>query len=140
MTREERDLVIKDLCGRLPYGVKVRILVHKDDPSSEETLVFNGFDGSSEYVFWAHDEEKLAKYGCRGRGYHVSEVKPYLRPMSYMTEAERKEYRQLIFRTGFADYHVTSCDIIDWLNKKMFDFRHLIPKGFARVAPEGMYS
>lgn len=137
MTQEDKQLLLKDLCARLPYGVKVRVLVVKSDPSSEETLILNRYDGRSKYRLWIHDPINLSKYGCHGRGFAVDEVKPYLRPMSSMTEEEQKE---------FVKFHcVNICPIViienltlsnesemfDWLNKKMFDYRCLIEKGLA---------
>lgn len=128
MTQEEKELLIKDLCARLPYSVQICVLFE------DYMQICGGFDYDKTLTY-----DDVKNY-CQLPACSKTIVKPYLRPMSYMTEAERKEYRQLIFRTGFADYHVTSCDIIDWLNKKMFDFRHLIPKGLAKVAHEGMYN
>lgn len=69
-------------------------------------------------------------------------VKPYLRPMSSMTEEEDKEWQ--IYKNNIAE----SCDerleeriseLHDWFNCHHFDFHHLIEKGLALEAPEGMY-
>ena len=80
------------------------------------------------------------------------EVKPYLRPMSSMTEEEYNEWfntyniaeKSELERNGYEDY--ISANIAgdtakyDWLNKNMFDYRGLIPMGLALEAPEGMYN
>lgn len=115
MTKEEKDLLFKDLAPRLPYGVKVHIpfLNHV------ETLI--GLD--------------IIDGEIRKNGY-MSDVKPYLRPMSSMTEEERKEYKHFVAFSGSPD---GAANFIDWLNKNHFDYRDLIEKGLALEAPEGMY-
>ena len=132
MTKEEKELLLKDLCGRLPYGVKVLV---KDSDGREYTL--------------------KADYGDLFLLKKVNpNIKPYLRPMSSMTEEEKKELELLGWRTDeLADnepwahcgdiYHII--DGIDWLNKKMFAYRTLDGKdmfelGIALEAPEGMYN
>ena len=145
MTQEEKQILLKDLCARLPYGVKVLVQIHKDDATSEVILPLNGFNGESSYKLWIHNEKELAKYGCCGRGFYVNEVKPYLRPMSSMTKEERKELgttMSIIAKSESGDIHLicATTDGFDWLNKNMFDYRGLIPKGLALEALEGMYS
>lgn len=135
MTQQERELLLKDLCARLPYGVKVRVLIHRNDPTSEEILTLNGFAGDSEYTLWVHDKERLAKYGCSGRGFRVDEIKPYLRPMSSMTDEERKEY-QFITERWMYDANYSIADSIDWLNEHHFDYRGLMDKGLAIAVTE----
>jgi hypothetical protein len=65
-------------------------------------------------------------------------VKPYLRPMSSMTEEEKFEYGFITERWMYdATYSIS--DSVDWLNANHFDYRGLVEKGLALVAPEGMY-
>lgn len=140
MTREQKDLLLRDLCARLPYGVKVRVLVAKSDPSSWETLILNGYDGSSKYRLWIIDPINLSKYGCHGRGFAVDEVKPYLRPMSSMTE-EEKDYvvkHSLGYTANIGGgkkdeklYFHFKVESFDWLNAHHFDYRGLIEEGLA---------
>ena len=118
MTQEDKQLLIKDLCARLPYGVKCRML--KSD-SQVCTL----------------DSGLLDK---------VEILEPYLRPMSSMTDNEREDwYRQskVDYDCEFKPEPTLSpenCHLsIDWLNKYGFDYRGLIPMGLALEAPEGMY-
>jgi len=77
-------------------------------------------------------------------------IKPYLRPMSDMTEKEKDEYNRFIFDYEYDDYwnpgkyrdavEVYMMDeLIDWLNAHYFDYRNLIERGLALPAPEGMY-
>ena len=133
MTQEDKQLVLIDLCGRLPYGVHlftsskchIRLLTISNDIDYDEQFWINGL-------------------------YDVDEVKPYLRLMSSMTEEEKEELRQEQIKDEqlFADCiknHPEMRGLIiphfaaDWCDKNMFDYRGLIPKGIALVALEGMY-
>ena len=74
----------------------------------------------------------------------IDDVKPYLRPISSMTKEEEKEYNELYydapqFKDGWRDAKYLEGLHIDYLNKNMFDYRGLIKKGLAIVAPEGIY-
>jgi len=126
MTQEDKELLVKDLCARLPYGVQCEIGGLRYGP----------------YTFTGDDVEDLID----GRTF-----KPYLRPMSSMTVAEEYEYHQyknidyleisemehkeMLKATALYFSRAT-----DWLNKKGFDYRGLIPMGLALEAPEGMYN
>lgn len=140
MTQEEKDLVIKDLCERLPYGVIVQV---KDGLKGiyDRRLVQVFCDRVSCSVNVCNP---LKECIC------IDSVKPYLRPMSSMTESERKEFDDFCVidedvwmgnhKVGFPKQARIMSKCVDWLNKKMFDYRGLIPKGLANVAPEGMYN
>ena len=66
-----------------------------------------------------------------------NELKPYLRPMSSMTEEEKKDYNSKFEGRDFSwEIYYGSTD---WLNEHHFDYRGLIPMGLALPAPEGMY-
>ena len=73
---------------------------------------------------------------CGFQSFDVEECKPYLRPMSSMTEEEIKEY-QAFFNYDGVEYPE---EYIDWLNAHHFDYRGLIEKGLALKAPEGIYN
>lgn len=127
MTKEEKSLLLQDLCARLPYGVIV--LCISEATGKESNLMVEGFDIS---IFYLEDRYP----------YHIDEIKPYLRPMSSMTKEEKKEFRMIEGRLIFPCQYVKltlSTDELDWLNKKMFDHRGLIEKGLVLEAPEGMY-
>ena len=126
MTQEEKQLLLKDLCARLPYGVKVKC--------GSEILTLN--------VNWLQTFQ-----------YHLDEIKPYLRPMSSMTEEEKDEIafiRDKDFqsvRKWIRDESIketgtpcpVTCGEVDFCNKNHFDYRGLIPMGLALEAEEGMY-
>jgi len=131
MTQEEKQLLIRDLCARLPYGVYVRINeIHCLDKNEAITEGFIGGyckpnmcqDYSLDEIYEFLDEE--------------DDVKPYLRPMSSMTEEEKQEY--VIAWDSRQPYLPT--EAMDWLNAHHFDYRGLIPMGLALEAPEGMYA
>ena len=122
MTQEEKQLLLIDLCARLPYGVKINI--------------------KSDYTREMEDTE-LTPYHLDGLGYNAEyrNLHPYLRPMSSMTEKEKIEYCDLQDRfLCSAQYPVTDAyEIFDWLNSHYFDYRRLIDKGLALEAPKDMY-
>lgn len=111
MTQEYKSLLLKDLCGRLPYEV---ILL---SPNGKVTYQTDGNTAA----------ELLVEEGW----------KPYLRPMSSMTEEEEKEYKTISIWGEVRESKVHYTDICptiegyDWLNKNMFDYRDLIGKGLA---------
>lgn len=118
MTQEDKQLLLVDLCGRLPYGVKcnvysrIGVLVGLNDYGAEIDYG-NGEDTTCEIKF----------------------CKPYLRPMSSMTVEEKNEYYKT-FRTepygsGIGFIYVESAESFDWLNAHYFDYRGLIQKGLA---------
>lgn len=119
MTQREKDfLLLVDLSVRLPY----RVMVLADTDKTFDGGVIsrlNSIDIRKDIVII---DNVLTPF-------HIGEVRPYLRPMSSMTEEESKEFALL----------QTAIDMIDWLNAHHFDYRGLIPMGLAIEAPEGMY-
>jgi len=162
MTQEEKQLLLNDLCARLPYGVIIAYKEGKNDyhcwtlrtlnaPGISKSDTAPDSDGEIEYT-------EQAGIGTRTgiRPLRLEKMLPYLRPMSSMTEEEKKEYHKQVdidldrtaevlreqFEAG--TFHPENkftpqyCHI-DWLNAHHFDFRGLIPMGLALEAPEGMY-
>ena len=109
MTQEEKKLLLIDLYARIPYGVKVQYY------ENETFLV----DGEVEYV---HND--YVKIKNKDKEVYIMGVKPYLRPMSSMTEEEKDEYDRLVMCNA-------SWVVDDWLNAHHFDFRNLIERGLA---------
>ena len=132
MNKEDKSLLLQDLSARLPYGVIVK--------------------------YRSREGEGDVQLGCGNIGYVLQlgngwwkECKPYLRPMSSMTEEEAKELEKIIdgilghkARNYFHsedDYKWnTLYEAIDWLLAHHFDYRGLIENGLALEAPEGMYN
>ena len=128
MTHEEKDLVLKDLSARWTYGVK-GIITYDE---SNTTFTVEGIDNNVLHLSNAEE--------C-----YVEDFKPYLRPMSSMTEEEIEEFSVLgVGIHLFKGPLIPSYDTLDWLNKKMFAYRTIDGKdmfelGIALKAPEGMY-
>ena len=145
MTTEEKDLLLKDLCGRLPHGVKCQ--VQEDEFTYIGTLCRIEVDGKNGNLL--DFAESISGLDCQ---VYLSEVKPYLFPLSSMTRKQREEF------VKFADYEprLEDCgkhqelyyydlvghennlypnsDAIDWLDKNLFDYRGLIPMDLANDA------
>jgi len=122
MEQKEKELVIKDLCGRLPYGVVVQV----------NDAVRGSYDRRLVQVFCDRVSCSVNVFNPLKECICIDSVKPYLRPMSSMTDEEEDEY-EIIIRSSLTTH-------IDWLNKNMFDYRGLIPKGLALEAEDGMYN
>ena len=124
MAQKEKELLLIDLYARLPYGVMVEI-------TSDGGMVEASYD-------MRLDAGLLADLLHCEDGF-----KPYLRPMSSMTEEEINEFiliSDITLRLGDKrSICILSLEQIDWLNAHHFDYRGLIEKGFALEAPEGMY-
>ena len=121
MTREQKDLLIKDLCGRLTHGVKCKIL----ETNEVKILGAIQYDGENTlFDFW-EDDQKI-QYGYQ---LYLSEFKPCLLPLSSMTEEQNKEFQKLLGVRMLPNY-----TIIDWCCKNHIDYRGLIDKGLAEDA------
>lgn len=135
MTREEKELLLKDLCARLPYGVEASVRGSDEECISFEVL---GIKGD---LVWVRNKMLLVDHFET-----IEVIKPYLRPMSSMTEEEKKEFQACHCVYGWhPDFQPTMCNLanecnmFDWLIAHHFDFRGLISKGLALEAPEEMY-
>lgn len=113
MTPEEKDLLlVKDLCARLPYGVKARVYNHWRDDVQDETITIENL-------------HQLIKT------FSIEDIKPYLFPLSSMTEGQRNEYHELV-RGMFGTSVLINFEFLeDFFHKNHIDYRGLIPKGFA---------
>lgn len=122
---DTKMLLLKDLCSRLPYGVKVQ---------------YNNEIYNIDYISALYEEVKLDVPDNYTIG--ISEIKPYLRPMSSMTEEEKMESLNFAWKDDYdrlASYDENIPKYIDWLNAHRFDYRGLIKMGLALEAPEEMY-
>lgn len=123
MAQKDEQLLLKDLCARLSYGVKVQ---------------YNNEIYNIDYISALYMEVKLdipANYTIG-----IFEIKPYLRPMSSMTEEEEKEFNKVVYDSIDIDNISPCVCVANWLYSKYFDVYGLIPKGLALEAPEGMYN
>ena len=135
MTQEDKELLLKDLCARLPYGVKVL----KGPVFAKEVKEIQYIEPLSSRVKLLDDPP--------GSTVGIEDVIPYLRPISSMTKKEKDEFEDII---GFnvwsndfdnqPDFWSNDCAYIDkecvvktfnWLNAHHFDYRDLISMGLA---------
>ena len=111
MTQKQKDLLIKDLCGRLSHGVKCKIL----ETNEVKILGSIQYDGENTlFDFW--DDDRKIQYGYQ---LYLSEFKPYLLPISSMTQEQKKYIRD---NHTFGATH----ELFDWLDKNNYDYRGLI--------------
>lgn len=127
MTQEQKDLLLKDLCARLPYGVKLHCssnVMICIGPYTLNTIVLDRiFNNNTEYV-------------------PFDEFKPYLFPMSSMTDEQKEFIKNKFCYDWDIDDHPYSLwahcivigdadELIDWFHKNHIDYRGLIEKGLA---------
>ena len=141
MTQEDKELLLKDLCARLLYGVIVK---------------YRSQEGEGDVQLWGGNITYVLQLG---HGWW-KECKPYLRPISSMTDEEMDQLFDILridkdgndedwikinddlgikffFPTGKWVENVA--EAYDYLNSIHIDYRGLIAKGLALEAPEGMY-
>ena len=123
MTQEDKELLVKDLSGRLSHGVKGLALGGKVD--TIDVFVPSEFP-------WVKTTTGLVCHLGSGQ------FKPYLRPMSSMTEEEDKEFAMLqtdFYVDGWL-YPIAATNMVNWLNAHHFDYSGLIPRGLAIAVTE----
>ena len=120
MTREDKELLLKDICARLPYEIKVKFYDHWVD----------------EYEIIPLTAKLLSDT------VYIGDIKPYLFPLSSMTDEQKKTLKVLCdwndeeadaqsILVLYQKHFVMKSDVIDWLHKNHFDYRGLIEKGLA---------
>jgi hypothetical protein len=123
MTQKNKELLLKDLCTRLPYKVYAQM------PDE-----YGGYTSAIESI----DIDGFVK-DFEGEQIEIENIKPYLFPLSSMTEEQKKEYRKACeLDTEVLSKHPMDGSPFpalynsqDWLNKNHFDYRGLIEKGLA---------
>lgn len=136
MTQKQKDLFLKDLCARLPYGVKA-VLTRTNcrdsvNKVSEKDIYSFRTGRPLEEDHGQHDYYRVV----------VTDIKPYLFPLSSMTEEQKKEYRKAceLDTERLSKHHMDGTPFPalynsqDWLSKHHFDYRGLIPMGLANDA------
>ena len=119
MTQEEKDLLIKDLCARLPYHTRVKVWL-KDGTTEEGALDLEHNYGDVLRDAFYYDK--------------IVKIKPFLFPLSSMTEEEKEEYCQLQQKVIYNSKGVINEDVtkyINWCYKKHLDINNLIPMELA---------
>ena len=135
MGEQEKQLLLIDLCARLPYGLRVKIFDKGIlSVGNNEKGVLDGKETMSDDYFVIKCNKDSWLISCE-------DFKPYLRPMSSMTEEEKELMKGSVICFNELEGNCTLFDEIglDWLLANHFDFRGLIPMGLALEAREGMY-
>ena len=114
MTQEDRQILLKDLSSRLPYGVRYRRFAW-DDKRKEECISAKIYSISPDgYVRNYHEDESD----------YIDNVRPYLFPLSSIT---KKTLEELSAYIDIKNAYVA----VDLLNSHHIDYRGLIEKGLA---------
>ena len=115
MTQEDKDLLFKDLCARIPYNVKCYNIKYKIDLAEEIICIT---------VHYNHPCVQLGTHL-----YKLEQVRPYLFPLSSMTKEQEEEYNDLNNYELGCFPHTEKA--LDYLLKNHFDYRYLIDEGLA---------
>lgn len=133
MAQEDKELLLKDLCARLPYGVKIACGQYDKNPRNVNSIsivdigtFLNGYFNKGIQLDFNGNKELWPK--------------PYLRSMSSMTEEEFKDYNALFYIHSDGETYCENWEWMDWMNAHHFDYRGLIEKGLALEASERMYN
>ena len=132
------DILLKDLCARVPY--RTFVCLNPGAYNKPETCILTGVHGEKVHLNVDSDP------------FRVDHIKPYLRPLSSMTDKEKDELYTAMDWYGEIDesgnvytkgqekvYRETFYEYTDWLISHHFDYHGLIEKGLALEAPEDMY-
>lgn len=146
MTDQDEKLLLKDLCARLPYKLHCRVFKLNEDIKENDDILY-GVIGDNVVTLKSDKDECLMYY----------QIKPYLRPISSMTEEEKDELWKSIDKDTDIIMENMDAPIIsihkgrvyrgklthyerEFLISHHFDYCGLIEKGLALEAPEGMYN
>lgn len=132
MTQEHKELLLKDLCARLPYGVKAYIKNWSklDRKYYEGVYTVESIDPSLNNIF-ADSERSSVEVIV---GYDDYEIKPYLFPLSSMTKEQKEEYCSLQQKVIYNNKGLVNSDVMEYVNwcyKNHIDINNLIPIGLA---------
>ena len=133
MKKEDKELLLKDLCARLPYGVKL------NHESFKDVITLHAID-ATQYAVDISIDSNTSFWN------NIEQVRPYLFPLSSMNKDQKREYHQstskdigmlqdvILERINGKDNtnkYAIAYNGIDWLNAHHFDYRGLIEKGLA---------
>ena len=119
MTQENKELLLRDLCARFPYGIKASYYAAEEERETWDEIECITLDGCVD----------ISQYGLP-----IERIKPYLFPLSSMTDEEKEEYCQLQQRIIYDSKGIVNEDVTKYINfcyKKHLDINNLIPIGLA---------
>lgn len=139
MTQEQKDLLIKDLCSRLPYGVKVHIQSwnQREKEQFDDVVTLQSIDRDG-YIKTSNEDYD---------SFNPEEVKPYLFPLSSATEEQKNDLIKNLYSNifvkdeGISFWNLYTANMMDqwkmvfeWCVENHFDICGLIPMGLANDA------
>lgn len=124
MNQEDRELLLKDLSSRLPYGVKVNNEIQGD---------FNVYGICENFIFGRSEIGHV--------DFDIEKIKPYLFPLESMTEEQKQEYTYIVnyispddtdsWKEGEFIYIEQFNQLKHFYHINHLDYNGLIPKGLA---------
>ena len=118
MMQENKELLLEDLCARLPYNVICQVEFKENGKYNSKVMLLSGIFTDEAY------------FTTKDGSIYSNEYKPYLFPLSSMTEEQKQEYQHITERWMY-DSSYSISDSIDWLNANHFDYRNLIQMNLA---------
>ena len=122
MNKEEKELLLRDLCNRLPYNVMCQVEFKEDGKYNSKVMLLSGIFTDEAY------------FTTKGGSIYSNEYKPYLFPLSSMTEEEQRTLDSMCNGVEMVS-RLSGLKMFDkafnWLNENHFDYRKLIKKGLA---------
>ena len=147
MKQEDKILLVKDLCSRLPYGVRVCHIASEFSGVLHDISVLHMYEGNSDSDKYDSIVDYVADIDFFGDGYpyEIEEFKPYLFPIASISSEQLKEvseilgkdvevfdnYLNIVEHTRDTFSYLELDALFDWFNKNHFDYRNLIEKGLA---------
>ena len=121
MTQEDKSLLLKDLCARLPYDTVCQVEFKNNGRYESKNMILSGIFKDEAY------------FTIENGSVYSNDYKPYLFPLTSITEEQKMFLKQqnwciAISTRGTVE---TTIEGIDWLNKNHFDYRGLIKRGLA---------
>ena len=122
MNKEDKELLLRDLCTRLPYNVMCQVEFKEDGKYNSKVMLLSGIFTDEAY------------FTTKGGSIYSNEYKPYLFPLSSMTEEEQRTLDSMCNGVEMVS-RLSGLKMFDkafnWLNENHFDYRGLIEKGLA---------
>ena len=122
MNKEDKELLLRDLCNRLPYNVMCQVEFKEDGKYNSKVMLLSGIFTDEAY------------FTTKGGSIYSNEYKPYLFPLSSMTEEEQRTLDSMCNGVEMVS-RLSGLKMFgkafNWLNENHFDYRGLIEKGLA---------
>lgn len=143
MTQEEKELIIKDLCSRLPYGVKIALknsdAYHHENVAKKGDITIDKLKGFNGRYFSIYHDNPL-DWDWYVSDIDVEDIKPYLFPLSSMTEEQKEELTDELIDLELKSLNdeISHIEVvkfeINYYLKNHLDYMNLIPMGLANDA------